>query len=463
MDLLIEFRTGAPRRSQLERQLRDAIRSGRLRPGARLPPSRALAADLGVSRGVVVDAYAQLTAEGYLVSRPRAGTHVRDNVRSARAEHNPARAQPPPVRYELRSGAPDPAAFPRRAWLSATGRALRALPDADLLGPIGGGHAGLRTALSEYLARARGAVAADDRIVVTSGLAHGLVLLMSVLRSRGASRVAVEDPSWPHHARAVREAGLEPVPVEVDEHGLRVDRLARLRVDAVLTTPAHQFPTGVVLTPERRVALVEWAGERGRFVIEDDYDAEFRYDREPVAALQGLAPDRVLYGGTVSKTLAPTLRVGWLLVPPTLATEVARRSHASGAWPSVIDQATLATLIEHGELERHLRTMRRSYRVRRDALVDALEHSFDIQITGAAAGLHLLARPRQPIDTGQLSSQAREQGVALDTLHDRCWVKRTTAPALLLGYAATPEAGLCRAVEILAGLPAARPMLAGGG
>ena len=463
MDLLIEFRTGTPKRAQLEHQLRDAVRSGRLRPGALLPPSRALAADLGVSRGVVVDAYAQLTAEGYLVSRPRAGTQVRDTIRSARGERAESRDQLPRVRYELRSGAPDPAAFPRRAWHSASGRALRALPDADLLGPIGGGHPALRTALSEYVARARGAVATADRIVVTAGLAHGLVVLLSVLRSRGARRVAVEDPSWPHHARSVREAGLVPVPVGVDAHGLRVDRLARLRVDAVLTTPAHQFPTGVVLTPERRIALIDWAGERGRLVIEDDYDAEFRYDREPVAALQGLAPDRVAYGGTVSKTLSPTLRMAWLLLPPGLAPEVARRSHASGAWPSVIEQTTLATLIERGDLERHLRAMRRSYHSRRDALVEALENVFDVQITGAAAGLHLLARPTQPIDTSQLVAQARERGVALDSLHERCWVRRPIPPALLLGYAATPEAGLRRAVEILAGLPAAQPMLARAG
>ena len=459
MEILIEFPTGTPKRVQLERQLRDAIRSGRLPPGTRLPPSRQFAEDLGVSRGVVVEAYAQLTAEGYLLSRPRAGTQVRDVGRRARTQDAAPGHQLPRVRYELRSGAPDPAAFPRRAWISATGRALRELPDADLLGPIGGGHAALRTAISEYLARARDAVATPDRIIVTAGLAHGLVLLLSVLRSRGTHRVAVENPSWPHHARAVREAGLIPVPVEVDQRGLRVDQLDRLRVDAVLTTPAHQFPTGVVLAPERRIALIEWARGCHGLVIEDDYDAEFRYDREPVAALQGLAPDRVAYGGTVSKTLSPTLRIGWLLVPPALAPEVARRSHASGAWPSVIDQAALATLIQRGDLERHLRALRRRYRSRRDSLAGALERTFDIQVTGVAAGLHLLARPKQPIDTAQLVSQARERGVAIDSLHERCWVKGSVEPALLLGYAATPEASLRRAVEIMAELPSTRPML----
>lgn len=460
MDLHVALAPGKGKRVQLERQLRDGIRSGRLRAGMPLPPSRALASDLGVSRGVVAEAYAQLAAEGYLVARPRAGTRVSDRARPVRNDGPAPASQTPPVRYEMRSGTPDPAAFPRRAWQSASGRALRALPDSDFLGPHRGGLAHLRVALSDYVARARGAAADPARIVVTAGLAHGLGLLLGVLHARGARRVAVEDPSWPHHARATRLAGLEPVPAPVDRDGLIVERLDRLKVDAVIVTPAHQFPTGVVLAPERRAALIDWAARSDALVIEDDYDAEYRYDRAPVAALQGMDPERVVYAGTASKTLAPTLRIGWLLLPPALADEVAHQGHASGAWPSIIEQATLATLIERGELERHLRAMRRCYRARRDALVDALTATFTIDVGCAAAGLHLLAWPSGG-DVSAIAAQAREHGIAIDTLHERCWVRAPARPALLLGYAAVAEPALRRAVDEIARLPAAAPMRRG--
>ncbi len=412
-----------------------------------------------MSRGVVVEAYAQLAAEGYLVSGPRSGTRVSDRIEVFPARRAPsARRVAAPARYELRSGAPDPASFPRAAWLSATGEGLRAMPDADLLGPHRGGLARLRASLADYLARSRAVAATADQIVVTPGLASGLAAVLDVLRDRGASRVAVEDPSWPHHARAVRLSGLEPVAVAVDAYGLAVDSLDRLAVDAVITTPAHQFPTGVVLSAERRASLLGWANKRAALIIEDDYDAEFRYDRHPVAALQGMGPDRVAYAGTVSKTLSPVLRFGWLLLPPTLADTVAGRVHASGAWPSVIDQATVSVLIDRGVLERHLRAMRRRYRQRRDALVDALTHSLDVEITGIAAGLHLVVRPRPEIDVPAIARQARERGIAIDTLHERCWTHADRPPAMLLGYGAVPEPSIAAAVAELARLPASAPM-----
>jgi GntR family transcriptional regulator/MocR family aminotransferase len=459
LDLFFSIRPGSPKRAQIEQQLREAIRSGRLRGGSRLPPTRALASDLGMSRGVIVEAYAQLVAEGYLVTGPRSGTRVSERIElppTRRLASSPRAAVP--VRYELRSGAPDPASFPRAAWLSSTGEALRTLPDADLLGPHRGGLARLRASLAEYLARSRAAAATPDQIVVTSGLANGLAVALEVLRGRGARRVGVEDPSWPHHARAVRLAGLEPVAVAVDECGLVVDGLERLGVDAVITTPAHQFPTGVVLSAGRRARLLAWANEQASLIVEDDYDAEFRYDRHPVAALQGMAADRVIYAGTVSKTLSPVLRFGWLLLPSGLADSVADRVHASGTWPSVIDQATLAVLIDRGVLERHLRAMRRRYRGRRDALVAALTRSLDVEITGVAAGLHLVVRPRSACDVTAIARQARERGIAIDTLHDRCWTRARRPPAMLLGYGALPEPSIPAAVRELARLPASAAM-----
>jgi GntR family transcriptional regulator / MocR family aminotransferase len=182
---------------------------------------------------------------------------------------------------------------------------------------------------------ARGVVAGPEQLVITAGLTNGLRQLLEVLAARGTRRIAVEDPSWPHHARAVQVTGLQSVPVRVDDHGLVIERLNKLDVDAVITTPAHQYPTGTVLAPARRMQLISWAKDREALIIEDDYDAEFRYDREPMAALQGTAPEVVVYAGTVSKTLSPALRIGWLALPTRLATEVARRVHASGAWPSV--------------------------------------------------------------------------------------------------------------------------------
>jgi GntR family transcriptional regulator / MocR family aminotransferase len=454
MDFLFELTPGAPKRAQLERALREGIRSGRLRPGSRLPATRTLALELGLSRGVVVEAYSQLTAEGYLVGGRGAGTRVTEVATALAAVAPRPLARPFPVRYEMRSGVPDPAGFPRRQWQAATARALRELPDVDLLGPHRGGLARLRTALADYIGRARAAAAVPEQVVVTAGLAQGLALVMATLKERGVSRVAVEDPSWPHHARAVRLGGLEAVPVAVDEDGLAVAELDGLGVGAVITTPAHQFPTGVVLAPERRAKLVEWARRTGSLIIEDDYDSEYRYDRDPVAALQGLAPERVVYAGTVSKTLAPTLRIGWLLLPESLAEDVAHRGHAGGAWPSVIEQAALAVMLERGELERHLRSMRRRYRTRRDALADALRDKLDVRIGATAAGLHLIAWLPDASDEDAIAGQALARGVALDTLHRRCWVHAPRQPALLLGYAALSEHALRLAVGDLASLPA---------
>jgi len=459
LDLFIELRSGASRRAQIEQQVRNAIRSGRLRSGARLPATRALSSDLGVSRGVVVEAYAQLTAEGYLVAGPRSGTYVSDRIDVLTARQpSPARAEDSAPRFDLRCGAPDVMLFPRPAWLSSTTEAVRTLPHADLLGPHRGGLARLRTSLADYLMRSRAAAAAADQIIVTSGLASGLASVLATLRDNGARRIAVEDPSWPHHARATRVAGLEVVAAAVDERGLDVARLDRLDVDAVITTPAHQFPTGVVLSPERRAELLTWARVQGRLVIEDDYDAEFRYDRQPVAALQGMAVDHVIYAGTVSKTLSPVLRIGWLIVPPQLSTDVARRVHASGAWPSVIDQATMSIMLDRGAFERHLRAMRRRYRRRRDSLIEALHRRLDVDVTGIAAGLHLVVRPRSEADLDLVAVEAREHGIEIDTLHERCWTRGHQQPAMLLGYGALPEKAISRAVAAIARLPAAAPM-----
>jgi|SRR5215207_129870 len=342
--LALDRRATGPLRAQLEEQLRAAVRAGRLAPGTALPSTRALARELGVSRGVVVETYDQLAAEGYLATRQGAATRVAEAAfRPAAAAPAPAAARPP--RFDFRPGAPDVALFPRTRWIASLRRALRAAPDARLDYGDAHGAPELRAALAGYLGRVRGVASDPGRIVVTSGMAQGMALFGRTLIARGARRIAVEDPwSTPGRDQLVT-TGLEPVPVDVDANGLRVDRLEAAAPDAVVVTPAHQFPTGVVLSPERRAALAEWAVRSDAFVLEDDYDAEYRFDRAPVGAVQGLAPDRVVYAGSVSKTLAPALRLGWLVVPERLAGAIAAAKAADDLGTPIVEQLALADFL----------------------------------------------------------------------------------------------------------------------
>ena len=458
MELNVVLSPGAePLRAQLEQQLREAVRSGRLRAGARLPPTRGLAEELGVSRGVVVEAYAQLAAEGFLTARQGAGTQVAAVPRPAGGvteDGTPADgvgAWGARMRFDLRTGRPDLSAFPRATWQAATAFVLRTIPDAALDYGDPRGAVELRGALADHLGRARGCVADPERMIATSGLSQGLSVLWAALRERGATRVAIEDPGWRGQRRTVLGAGLEAVPVAVDEDGIDVAALEATVADAAIVTPAHQFPTGVVLAPERRSALVAWARRTGAVIVEDDYDAEYRYDREPVGALQGLAPDVVVYAGTASKTLAPALRIGWLLVPASLATAVAKAKDDADHGSPVLEQLVLADLLRRGDVDRHLRRTRRRYRARRDALVAALaEHLPEIEVSGAAAGLHVVAGLPPGTDEAAAAASARARGIALHALHADCTAIGPHPPALLLGYAALPEETLRRAVAELA-------------
>ena len=292
-ELLLRLdRDGAALRAQLEDQLRDAVRCGRLGPGVALPSSRALARELGVSRGVVVEAYAQLAAEGYLVASQGAPTRVSEAA-SPGPGAAPAGAGERPPRFDFRTGRPDVSLFPRSAWLASLRRALRDAPDVRLDYGDPRGAPELRAALARYLGRVRGVACDPERVVVTSGMAQGMALFARALTAAGAHRMAMEDPSSAPGRAQLAANGLEIVPIPVDEDGLRTAALEDARADCVMVTPAHQFPLGVVLAPERRAALLDWAGRAGAVVLEDDYDAEYRYDRQPVGAVQGLAPELV--------------------------------------------------------------------------------------------------------------------------------------------------------------------------
>ncbi len=462
MELLLSIARDAgaePLHAQVERQLREAIRAGRLTAGERLPPTRALAAELGVSRGVVVEAYAQLAAEGYLATRRGAGTVVAAAAVQPVAPPRPAR-HPRPIPEDFHPGTPDLASFPRAAWLRSLRAVLRAAADDQLGYADPSGTPELRAALARYLGRARGVAADGDRLLVTSGLTQGVALACRALVRRGARRIAVEDPGFAVHRALAAHCGLEVVPVPVDGHGLRTDALAATDADVLLTTPAHQMPLGGVLAPARRAALLAWAEARDAYVIEDDYDAEHRYDREPVGALQGLAPERVIYAGCASKALAPSLRLGWLVLPGALRGAVATEKTLDDLGTSALDQLALADFLERGELDRHLRRVRPRYRARRDALIAALARELPAWRVGdgIAAGLHVVAWLPDAADEGAFLAAAAERGMRL---HGLSWCRVNPAapapPGLVLGFGNASEPALDRAVAQLAAAAAAVP------
>jgi GntR family transcriptional regulator / MocR family aminotransferase len=412
---------------QIEASLRGRIRSGALPGGIALPASRALAAELGVSRGVVVEAYAQLVAEGYLTSRSGGYTQVAA-IPTPTAPIPPP--TPPPPAPNM-SGAPwsrssrpavdfgygrgNLAAFPRAAWLRSVRRVLTEAPDERLGYLDGRGAIELRTALAAYLNRVRGTHADPETIVITNGYAQAVSLLMGVLAARGARVLAVEDPSASDDARPIAQAlGMQIVGVPVGDDGVSVEAVAQLHADALVLTPSHQWPTGGVLSPEARAAVLEWAQRTGAVVIEDDYDAEYRYDRAPVGAMQGLDPERVVYAGSASKTLAPGFRIGWAVLPGDLIEAFAESKLIHDRGSPILDQLTFADFLTRGEFDRHLRRMRPIYRARRDALLAALAaHLPDLEPAGIAAGLHLVARLPADLQEDEVIDAAADQGVAV--------------------------------------------------
>ena len=398
--LTLDRSGGVPLRAQLEDQFRRAIRSGRLAAGDRVPSSRALATALGVSRGLAQECYAQLLAEGYLVSRGGSVTRVATAaVRSEPARHAPPR-EPLRLAADFASGVPDLALAPREDWAWAIREACRTAPNTDFNYGDPQGSPRLREVLAGYLRRVRAADTTADQVIICSGMFQGLGLVLRALAGQGLTRVGFEDPGSPASMTATAAwAGVEAVPVPVDDQGVDVAALDATRARAVVLTPAHQWPTGVVLAPERRHALIDWAARREAVIIEDDYDAEFRYDRNPVGALQGLAPDRVVALGTVSKSLAPGLRLGWIASPPRLTENLTRAKQVADCGSSGLDQLALALLIETGRFDRHLRRVRAEYAARRDILIQALaNHAPRIPLTGLAAGFHAVAHlpPGEP-------------------------------------------------------------------
>ncbi|WEV24017.1 PLP-dependent aminotransferase family protein [Streptomyces sp. 71268] len=486
----------------LQRALREAITSGRIAGGTRLPASRELAADLGVSRGLITAAYEQLTAEGYLRSGQGAGTWVSGAVRCAvpAGRERPADAREPATGFL--PGTPDLSLFPRAAWTAAHRRALARLPHEALGYPDPRGLPELREALAGLLTRRRGVVADPERIVVCSGVAQALTLVGAVLAGRGDGpllaagaapaparggaggdrwagaaadavgdvrgtaetpawgrgrpRVALEDPGTAAYRGLFAAVGVDVVPLAVGAEGIDPAELAATGARCAVLTPSHQFPSGIAYSARRRSGLLDWARTVDGLLVEDDYDGDFRYDRAPVGALQGLDPARVVYTGSVSKSLAPGLRLGWMVVPRPLVDEVVERKRTMDLGHPVFDQALFADLIERGDYDRQLRRCQRAYRERRDALVTALaEHFPGTRVTGIAAGLHVIAHlPERYGPKESFLARAERAGVALAPLdayacgtapeqHARPGVR------LVLGYAHLSPSRIAAAVRQL--------------
>jgi GntR family transcriptional regulator/MocR family aminotransferase len=449
-ELLVELdrRGELPLHEQLERSLRENIRRGRLPAGMRLPSTRGLAVELGVSRGVVTEAYGQLAAEGYLETRQGAPVRVTRAVR-ATVPREPARSLLPSFPYHFHPGLPDLAGFPRDSWLRSLRCAWRESP----LDAVGYGDPrgvpGLREALADYLGRVRGAAADPESMLVCTGFMQGFSLLCRWLHGQGVTSIAVEDPGWHVHRLIAEQAGLLTLPVPVDEQGLRVDALADTAAGAVLVTPTHQFPTGSVLSRERRAALIEWAEEGERLIVEDDFDAEYRYDGVAVGALQGLAPERVLYIGSASKRLAPGMRLGWMLIPSWLAWQLVAMKAVEDGGSEIVGQLALCDFMQRGELDRHLRRMRLRYQQRRDALLRALARWLPAGKTGGAgAGLYELVTLPQEIDEPALLAAAAARGVGMEGLS---WHRFADggAPGLLLGFGNLSEPAIEQGVRLI--------------
>ena len=442
-----------PRHVRLELAVRDAVATGRLPSGAALPPSRLLAASLGVSRWVVTEVYGRLTAEGILDARTGSATRVAASVGITAARPAPplAAALRRP-RYDLAPGVPDLRHAPRALWLRAMTEVLTETPDAELF-RLDGDVPAARVTLAAYLSRSRFARADAGAVVVTHGAVDGMRRVARALRALGHSALLVEDPSW-HRMREVAAAeGLAAVPVRVDEQGVDVAALAEASVRtgarAALVTPAHQFPVGVPLSAERREGLTAWARRCDGVVVEDDYDAEFRYDRRPIGALQAMAPDRVVLAGSLSKTASPALGIGWLVLPSWLRGAVL---DAGSAAPSTLDQLALARFLTAGGLDRHLRSARTRYRRRHEALLGALARVLpDCRVTGIAAGLHVVLELPPGVRASDVVRAAEAHDLGLTDI--RRYRVSPDAPAperLVLGYGDLADPLLDEAVSLLA-------------
>lgn len=452
-EFLLDLDERDGRRAGLERALRSAIRDGRLPAGTLLPSTRVMATDYSMARATVVAAYEQLAIEGYLVAHQGAGTRVAEVQQSTAPPATDDQPWPvSPSAADFRPGEPDGSSFPRSTWGQAVRRVLANVSEGALGYADPRGTTELRTVLAEYLGRSRAVVATPGSISVFGGVTSSFGFLGEAFRMLGIQKIAVENPNLTFLNSVFMLHGIEFVPVPVDEEGLVVDRLVSLDVGAVIVTPAHQFPLGVTMSAERRTSLLEWARSTSAWIIEDDYDGEFRYDRRPIGSLQGLDPDRVIYTGTASKMLSPALRLSWMVLPEALRAPVAQCKHLRGG-VSTIEQLALADFIDRGDLDRHLRSCRSMYHERRTALGSVLADSAPWLATAdTEAGLHMAATILDDsLSEDDVIAQGAEAGVELLGFAPM-FMGEPTVQGLVLGYSRPASHQFASALERLGGV-----------
>ncbi|NUR26521.1 MAG: PLP-dependent aminotransferase family protein, partial [Catenulispora sp.] len=439
LSLTVDRESPVPLSEQVRGTLRRLIEDGSLSEGSPLPSSRQLAADLAVSRSVVVEAYEQLVAEGYLATRRGSGTRVANGIGPASGAASAlTRAVPgrTAAAWDLRTGTSDLDAFPRREWLRSMTAALTDAGHAELGYTPLSGAPHLRHVLAGHLGRTRGVRISPQNLMITAGFAQGLALLCAMLREHGHQELGVEDPSHPGEREFIASAGLRPVGIPVDGEGLRVDLLERSPVRAVLVTPGNQFPTGVRLSAARRARLIGWARRVDGYVLEDDFDCAYLDRADRVPALQNLAPDRVVYAGSVSKVLAPALRLGWIAGPPEVMSGVEAVRAGWDIGCSGLEQLTVAQFVATGAYDRHQRSLRTEARKRRDLIRAMIAGHFPgARMLGGDSGIQAFLALPPHHDELALVREARNHSILVRgggfyTLEDR-----DRPPALVLGYA----------------------------
>lgn len=438
--------------TQIQGTIREEILSGALYPGTRLPSSRCLAEDLGVSRSVVVEAYSQLIAEGFLEAVQGSGTRVAPHMTSEPAVPTLLDDEPAPsVLWDLRTGTAGPSNFPHRDWLACYERALRSSDLPDLGYPPLSGAQVLREELTRYLGRVRGVVTTPGQVMVIGGFAHALGLMCALFLDMGIGEMGIEDPCHHGQRQFIAKVGLVPRPVPVDDEGIDVGALARTGVRAVLVTPAHQFPRGVTMTAERRAALARWARATDAWIIEDDYDGDLWHERSSgPLALQRLVPERTVYGGTVSKSLVPGLRLGWMAVPSVLVAPIERLRSSRDLGQDIFTQLAFAELLRSGRFDRHLRKQRTRYRLRRRSLEQSVHRYLpEARLSGSPAGLHAYLRLPRHVDEAALVRGALQRSVLVRggrRFHAR---PERAEPALVMGYTVVPRSGIVETAQAL--------------
>ncbi|MBI5444147.1 MAG: PLP-dependent aminotransferase family protein [Deltaproteobacteria bacterium] len=466
MFLTVDRDDAAPMSRQIYSRLRELILAGGLPAGAKLPSSRALAKELGVSRNVTLEAYDLLYAEGFTEAARGSGTFVAEGTSFA-----PAAPKAPlevdvgeeegggyPGAILFRSGTPDLSLFPARLWLSLLREAF-AGGTCEILGygrPEG--RPELRGAIREHVVSRRGVVCSDDQIVITMGATQGVGIAAALLASENASNsdarrvVVVEDPVTEGLQRILEAFRVTLRPVPADELGMRTDLLSGATPAFVYVTPSHQYPIGGTLPIRRRLELLRYARDTGCYVLEDDYDSEFRFDGPPLSSVHSLDPSRVIYAGTFSKTLCPAIRVGYLVLPPELVATARTLKWRNDLHNEIATQLALAAFIRRGYYVRHLARMRKVYARRRSATVEALSESFgsDVKILGSATGLHLCARWEGVVFTPEVLADLAREGCVVRSAASHCLVSpERYEDTLILGYGNLKETEIRRGVEIL--------------